>query len=779
MAEKESIRELQQRLELEQNITDLYKENTKDIASFLSIQVKTAKLKKSQIDLENEIVKYLTIQGKIKKGISKEEREILKQLQTQSAYYKIQTALLEKQNTLGNLLKSVGNDILNTVQELAGVRIGEELSAKGILKWIIEQDKYTKQLNLSLGISGERAKSMSKSIQDTAFQTQILGVGVQQLTEIYGDLSKETGRVRLYTTQQQEAIAEISAGLKLSTQQTGQLVGMYENIGISLIGTHERMQELTDMSERYGINVSNVMDSVLKNFKKAQRFYFKGGVDSAAKMAVFAEKWKLSMESTLEFMEKGRTLEGSVEAVQMLRLAGQKFSQADPFKILYQARSDGDALQKTIAGLTEGVAFFDKKLQQFQVSAVGIDQLRIASEALGIPLEELKQTAIRVSEISMMQKSIPGFARANKEYKDLIEGQAKWNEKTKEFELTDPLHPDRIVSIRKVGREQLDMFKAGADSLRERAKQSQSFDQVMQNSINQLKSAFLPLLEGLHDWVIKPLQSISEWLGKIGSGWSIAFLVLGVPAVMGLGKALLSVIPNLISMNLQMFAMKNTMTKFSSMSKGMPKGGIISNLFGGMSFTGIAKGALMIGIMAGGLSLLGLALQQFVGIDWKTLAVAGTAIVGLTGAMFGLGLLLTGTAGIGAIIFGAGVAGFAAMGASLWVVASAMKELSESNIPNIGQGFDTIKSSVNAIDSDKLEEIRKTALALKEMSLSTGMFGGLNNLFKDGLKVEFKDKTVALNIDLTNEINGDIVARKTVSKIAQLQFEGDYYKKPT
>ncbi|PCI28110.1 hypothetical protein COB55_04340, partial [Candidatus Wolfebacteria bacterium] len=405
---KESFKDTQKRLKLESKIGDLLKGQTKDLATLLSFQRKIGDTLKDQKSLENDIIQSLkdhksgkqTLSDLDKKGI----KQSLKLLESSKRY----TGELKNQLSFSHLMGATLNSTLKTLNELGNVNIGIELSTMRVAKWILEQDKYTKQLNLSLGVSGEKAKLMSSSIQDAVSQTQLLGIGVQQLTELQSGLAAETGFVRLNTLDQQKAIAQIASGTKLTTQETGRLVGMYSNMGISLEGTNQRVSDVVNLSEKMGVNTSNVMDSILKSFKSAQKFYFKGGVQSLSRMAVFAEKFKLSIESTLGVMEKGRTLEGSVETMSKLRLLGGEFAKVDPFKFLYQSRSDGEALQKTIANMTKGTAFFNKELGQFQVGAAGMDVLRQAAETLGIPLEELKTTAIRVSEIDMMQKSIPG-----------------------------------------------------------------------------------------------------------------------------------------------------------------------------------------------------------------------------------------------------------------------------------------------------------------------------------------------------------------------------------
>lgn len=111
----------------------------------------------------------------------------------------------------------------------------------------------------------------------------------------------------------------------------------------------------------------------------------------------------------------------------------------------------------------------------------------------------------------------------------------------------------------------------------------------------------------------------------------------------------------------------------------------------GIAWKTLISGAAAMVIMSGALGVLGYALQQFNGIDFTTLAVAATALVGLTGAIMGLGsmalnpftlsLLLAGSA----VLLGLSIV-LAGFGKALQSVAEPIKTLSASFatlIPNM------------------------------------------------------------------------------------------------
>ena len=209
----------------------------------------------------------------------------------------------------------------------------------------------------------------------------------------------------------------------------------------------------------------------------------------------------------------------------------------------------------------------------------------------------------------------------------------------------------------------------------------------------------------------------------------------------------------------------------------MPKGGLMGSIFGGISSGGMLKGSVALLAVGASLILFAYAMKLMGEATDKGasfLALAGGLTV-MSVAVIALGAAMA--TGFGAAGLALGVGAIAAMGASVLPLAYAMKTLGEANMSDIGFGFKTISSSVNAIDSKKLEEIRLTAEALKGLSEKNNVFSQLKDMFKDSLKVEFKDKTVSLNIDITNELDGDKLSRKTYQKTAELQFESNYYNK--
>lgn len=768
MAKKETIKEIKERLNLEESISQLIREQTKDISSFLSLQAKFTQFKKNQLDIEKEIGKFMDTEGNLLKDLTKEQKEYVRSNQDLLKYSKLQTSQLSKQLNFGHLIKAGLGTILSTTQELVGLDIKRELSVKGVLSYMIDQDKIVKSMNLQLGLSGERAKGMSKSFRETQFQAAILGATMEDIVGIQDQFAETTGRVRQMTVGAQNAILEIGKGTGLGTKRGSELAANFENIGINAEKSNQMVQDIVSTSERMGLNTNKILNSVIDHFKIAQKFYFKQGIKGLAQMASHAEKFKVDITETFAAATKAKTLEGAINMASTLRVAGSEFSKVDPFKLLYESRTNVAAFQKSLQEMTKGLAFMNKE-GELTIAAAGISQLEIVSDATGQSLESLILTAKRTKEIELMRKSIPGLTSMNQELQDLVEGMTRWNTQTKKFEITDPF-TGQAKSIGEFSKTELEAFAKEKESLKNRAIDAQSLDMAFKNMVVTLKSAFLPLTD-LFNKITKGIQWSTEMLGKFGP----MIIATGV-LLTGLftSKLLFGGINKLVG---GILGLNGGIGKLSGAASKMPKGGLMGSIFGGISSGGMLKGSVALLAVGASLILFAYAMKLMGEATDKGasfLALAGGLTV-MSVAVIALGAAMA--TGFGAAGLALGVGAIAAMGASVLPLAYAMKTLGEANMSDIGFGFKTISSSVNAIDSKKLEEIRLTAEALKGLSEKNNVFSQLKDMFKDSLKVEFKDKTVSLNIDITNELDGDKLSRKTYQKTAELQFESNYYNK--
>jgi hypothetical protein len=127
------------------------------------------------------------------------------------------------------------------------------------------------------------------------------------------------------------------------------------------------------------------------------------------------------------------------------------------------------------------------------------------------------------------------------------------------------------------------------------------------------------------------------------------------------------------------------------------------------------KGALALIIMAGSLYVLALALKQFAGIDWATIAMAGVALLGL------LGIGLIAAAFGSALVIGA--VGILIMAAALYVLALALQQF----VP-VFSGF---ADGINRLKDVSFAQLAGIAGGIALIGLALAAFGmtGLFGMF--------------------------------------------------
>jgi hypothetical protein len=135
------------------------------------------------------------------------------------------------------------------------------------------------------------------------------------------------------------------------------------------------------------------------------------------------------------------------------------------------------------------------------------------------------------------------------------------------------------------------------------------------------------------------------------------------------------------------------------------------------------------------------------------LGVAAASLVVFSAAMFGLGALMF--TGVGALLFGAGLVAFVALGGALALFGLGLKQVVEpiqgftdsmsvmSNLDfsSIVNGITQVGEAMSEIESDGLKELKETALWLSMATMKP-------------VRVEFGDLSVNGNIDIEGEGGG-------------------------
>jgi hypothetical protein len=200
----------------------------------------------------------------------------------------------------------------------------------------------------------------------------------------------------------------------------------------------------------------------------------------------------------------------------------------DPFQIMYQARNAPEEFAKSITKAAAASAEWDSVNKEFKVSAYELDRLKEASEATGVPLEELVATAKQSAKVNM------------------FEGALKFDPKSKEGEfLTSIMDMDEsggfVIDAKGDKRYIKDLNasqqqalakelkdKKAADEERELA--IQSTQERIRNKLYEVLMQFEPIIKNLDDALRGPIVGLlnkfvevvqNPWVKKLIAGLAI------------------------------------------------------------------------------------------------------------------------------------------------------------------------------------------------------------------------------------------------------------------
>ncbi|NJO61972.1 MAG: hypothetical protein HC836_28135 [Richelia sp. RM2_1_2] len=603
--------DLAKSLKIQREINDLIEQERAAAFGITNAYREQQRVKSEQRKILDEIRVIQERTVKSSKDLSKTDEERIKQLGKQNAE-------LEKQVQRREQYKKLEAGLLNTTKTYLG--------------YLMQADKAIRQTNLNLGITGQRADMVRKNFEDSAVQLANLGLGLSDLGEIQSAYADETGRQTLLYKESAVAIGQIAKGTTLGAEGAAKLAGQLELMGYNAENTNKTVQAIVDSSEKFGVNSNRILKSMNANFKRFSSYGFKTGVAGMSDMAMYGEKFKVSMESTLNAADKARTLEGAVDMASKLQILGGEFAKSDPFKFLHDSRNDPAKFMQSINEMTKGMATMKKTADGFSfelASPQARDMIAQAAQALGMSTEELTEQAIQMNKIQEMRRQTSGIGILSKEDRDTIEGMAQFEKSTGKFYVS-------INGVKKglseLGKEELNQLKVQKTSLEDRAKNAQTFDEQLNITLQELKATFLPILRGIN--------SIFEQLKPIFK--TVTSLFDSVPEW---GKQGMAMVAGLGLVTAGLFKAGSMLKSTFGMIKGA--GGLLSGGAGKGIASAVGKGAGE--AIGGGAAAAGGAASKGGG--------------GIAGAMKGINPKTLLAAGAAALMFGAGI-GIAAKGIS-------------------------------------------------------------------------------------------------------------------
>jgi len=489
-------------IEIEKQIKDAVKNGSKGVREWLNTSKEAFKARKELIKAEIKLNAKL---AEINKEMANADDERKK------ALMKIKADLEEELQIEKRKQNQLAKQLL-----MRGAIVASIASAAALLKaetsYYFQQDKALRSTAQSMGIVGKRSQAFANTMFKTSVYSAELGVDAAELAKMQGKYSDDVGRAVTLTQQGALAAAEMSAGLGIGSEGAAELAANMERFGYSMESTRDYMEDAVKMSTKQGVHTGKVVSMIQANLKKAIGYRFRNGVKDLTDMAVQAAKMKWNMDNTFAITDKINDggIEGAVELGAKLQVLGGEWAKlGDPFKLMFQARNDPKALQDSLIKAAGATAKFNKETKQFDISALELDRLRQVAKELGVDYKDLAESAQEAAKRTQIKAQIRGgFDKEQMEYLATI---AQFGKDGKAYVEIDG-KPQLLSALDGSQQKIIQNMMKDNETLKERAKEAQTLDEMWKNMWNTLKAALLPFMKALDKSLRPVLEKAIGWL---------------------------------------------------------------------------------------------------------------------------------------------------------------------------------------------------------------------------------------------------------------------------
>ena len=361
-------------------------------------------------------------------------------------------------------------------------------------EWFNKSQELAKEYNQvakSIGLSSNNSRVLSMNFNNSVASALKLGLTLDDVQEMYETFAENTGRMRILSIEETEAISKLAAGTSLHASEATRLAEQMDLMGISAEKTVEYINSTIGASREMGLNSGKVIRTLNENMKTMQQYSFASGVKGMTEMAKQAVKMRIDVSEVLQMADKFYEPEAAIEAAANLQMLGGDIAEAfgDPFETMYLARNKPEELAKKVGEMTENMITFNEETGEFDMPAEARMQLQAVSKELGIGMDSLTKMTRQASKIKNIKMNVSG----NIVDEDMREGIAsmarmkdgKWvvdfSEGGKKFTSSiDDLTAEQAKLI--LDKEAENKDKTERDFLSEIAINTQTFNELMTNT---------------------------------------------------------------------------------------------------------------------------------------------------------------------------------------------------------------------------------------------------------------------------------------------------------
>jgi len=503
----ENLRELGR---LRQEELNLIKKAETSVKARLELAKEIRLINKDIANSKKEEAKYIKKINELEKDGTDEGKEQLK-----NAKVGLAAAIKYRKEQEKSLKKS--KEILKTSSRtIAVLRSGKGLLKKwgwdNLKKWgVFEMDKELRNAARTIGVSSNKYTGFAKNLSNAAHSTTMMGVNLKQLAKIQGGYSDGIGRATILTEDGAIAMAQMAAGTGLGEQFAVEMAVAMDNFGVGAEASRDMVADTMNIAAEMGVSGGKAVKTLQKTLQMSQRYNFKGGVKSLAKMANSAVKLKLDMDGIAGVADKVFRPEGAIELAAQLKTMGGNFSKiADPMQLMFKARNDFEGFAKDIGKASAEFVEFNAESGAFEVKGgLARDRMREIANMTGISVDKLQEMAVAQKRIDAIGSIVP--LDFDDDDKELITSLAVM--KKGQWMINVDGHDELVKNLSLENRKSLINQKA---TLKQRAEDNRTYTDTLEDLYSMLQQMLLPVAIALKEALGKPLQAFVDTLNKDG-----------------------------------------------------------------------------------------------------------------------------------------------------------------------------------------------------------------------------------------------------------------------
>jgi hypothetical protein len=233
----------------------------------------------------------------------------------------------------------------------------------------------------------------AKTLSHTAVTVSKWGKTMEDMEKLQSSFQETTGRNRHLS--EKDFDKSFANGMLVGDDVVSQLNSGMEIFHMSVADSNDMFYDMYKQVTKMGLSGKKFGKDLVQNLKLAEKYDFKGGVESLMKMSKWAQNMRFnvnSLDGMLNKVQEGG-LQGIIQQSAELQVLGGNFAMgADPLAMAYESFADPEAYAKRIAGMVGGMGHLNNKGQaEFGISENII--MRQAAKSLGMDYNDLRKIA--------------------------------------------------------------------------------------------------------------------------------------------------------------------------------------------------------------------------------------------------------------------------------------------------------------------------------------------------------------------------------------------------